>query len=90
MTSLRLGTLRLGIDLGGTKIEIVALDERGNELVRRRVPTPSAQGYDAVLAAIAALVREVEHELGARGTVGVGTPGALSPATGLLRNSNTL
>lgn len=82
--------LRLGIDLGGTKIEIVALDADGTELVRRRVPTPSAEGYDAVIEAIARLVHEVEHQLGARGSVGVGTPGALSPATGLLRNSNTL
>lgn len=83
-------SLRLGIDLGGTKIEIVALDADGRELVRRRVPTPGAEGYDAVVRAITKLVTDVERELGARGSVGVGTPGALSPVTGLLRNSNTL
>ena len=83
-------SLRIGIDLGGTKIEIIALDADGHELVRRRVPTPGAEGYDAVVRAIALLVTDVEHELGARGSVGVGTPGALSPVTGLLRNSNTL
>ena len=81
--------LRLGVDLGGTKIEIVALAPDGRELVRRRVRSPADEGYEAVVAAIAELVLEVESELGARGTVGVGTPGALSPATGLLRNSNS-
>jgi fructokinase len=80
--------LRIGIDLGGTKTEIAALDRSGAELVRRRVATP-AHDYDAVLACIAALVREVERDLGARASVGVGTPGALSRASGLLRNSNT-
>ncbi|MCB9604524.1 MAG: ROK family protein [Sandaracinus sp.] len=81
--------VRLGVDLGGTKIEIVALDPEGRELVRRRVPTPASQGYDAVVGTIVGLVTNVERELGAVGTLGVGTPGALSPATGLLRNSNT-
>lgn len=81
--------VRIGIDLGGTKIEIVALDTRGRELVRRRVPTPQ-RDYRETLAAIAALVASVERELGARGSVGVGTPGSISRATGLLRGSNSL
>ena len=80
--------IRLGIDLGGTKTEIIALDERRNELLRRREPTPAGD-YDATLALIARLVREAEIEIGKRGSVGIGTPGALSPATGLLRNSNS-
>jgi len=82
--------MRIGVDLGGTKIEALALDAGGGELLRRRVPTPQAEGYDAIVAAVASLVRELEAELGAEGTVGVGTPGALSPATGLLKNSNTV
>jgi fructokinase len=81
--------LRLGIDLGGTKIEIIALDEAGRELRRRRVSTPR-DDYRATLDTIAELVSETERELGARGSVGVGTPGAISPATGLLRNSNSI
>jgi fructokinase len=81
-------TLRIGIDLGGTKIEIAALDRDGRELLRRRVATP-AHDYEAIVGAIAGLVAEAERELGARGTVGVGTPGALSRATGVLRNANT-
>ena len=80
--------IRLGIDLGGTKTEIIALDERRNELLRRREPTPAGD-YDATLALVARLVRETEIEVGKRGSVGIGTPGALSPATGLLRNSNS-
>ncbi|HEY8432330.1 MAG TPA: ROK family protein [Sandaracinaceae bacterium] len=82
--------MRIGVDLGGTKIEALALDEDGRELVRRRVPTPQAEGYDAIVAAVRDLVLEVERELGERGTVGVGTPGAISPKTGLLKNSNTV
>ena len=81
--------LRLGIDLGGSKIEIAALDARGAERLRRRVPTPQGD-YAATLAAVAALVQEAERELGARGTVGVGTPGSISRATGLLRGSNSV
>jgi predicted NBD/HSP70 family sugar kinase len=80
--------IRIGVDVGGTKIEIIALDAAGGTLLRRRVPTP-AGSYDAILALIAALVREAELELGERCTLGVGTPGALSPAGELLRNSNS-
>ena len=80
--------LALGIDLGGTKIEIIGLDERGAVLLRRRRPSPRGS-YRATLAAIRALVAEAEAELGARGTIGFGTPGAISPATGLLKNSNS-
>lgn len=79
--------LRIGIDLGGTKIEIAALDDAGRELVRRRVPTPD--GYAATLDAMAALVQEAETALGGRASIGIGTPGALSAATGLIKNSNS-
>ena len=81
-------TLALGIDLGGTKIEIIGLDERGAVLLRRRRPSPQGS-YAATLAAIRDLVAEVEAGLGARGSIGFGTPGAISPATGLLKNSNS-
>ena len=81
--------MRIGVDLGGTKIEVLALDDDGNELLRRRVPTPSGD-YDATVVAIADLVLAVESELGAYGSVGVGTPGALSPFSGLLRNANSV
>jgi predicted NBD/HSP70 family sugar kinase len=80
--------IRLGIDLGGTKTEIIALDERRGELVRRRESTPAGD-YEATLALIATLVRETEADVGKRGSVGVGTPGSLSPATRLIRNSNS-
>ncbi|HTS20289.1 MAG TPA: ROK family protein [Casimicrobiaceae bacterium] len=81
--------LRIGIDLGGTKIEIIALADDGRELLRRRVATPR-EDYDAILGTMAALVRETERELGATGSVGVGTPGSISRATGLLRGSNSV
>ncbi len=80
--------LRIGIDLGGTKIEIVALDPDGDVLVRHRIAAPQGD-YEATLMAIAGLVEETEQALGVRGTVGIGTPGAISPFTGLLRNSNS-
>ena len=85
-------SVRLGIDLGGTKIEIAALDEEGQERLRHRVPTPHGD-YGATLAAIVGLVSETEARLGeAPGAcrVGIGTPGSLSRATGLLRNSNSV
>ena len=80
--------LRLGIDLGGTKIEIIALDASGRELMRRRTPTPQT-GYTATVATVADLIRQVEAELGQTGSVGIATPGALSRATGLMKNCNS-
>ena len=80
--------IKLGVDLGGTKTEVVALDEAGRVVLRRRRPTPKP--YGEIVANIAALVTEAERELGERGTVGVGIPGSISPASGLLRNSNTV
>jgi fructokinase/N-acetylglucosamine kinase len=80
--------LRLGIDLGGTKIEIIALDASGRVLLRRRAPTPQTD-YPATVAAVAGLVSQAETELGQRGTIGIGTPGALSRATGLMKNCNS-
>ena len=82
-------SLRIGIDLGGTKLEIIALDRRGTPLLRRRVPTPQGD-YQATLTAIASLVHETEAELGQQASVGIGTPGAISRATSLLRNSNSV
>ena len=81
--------LRIGVDLGGTKIEIIALADDGRELLRRRVSTPK-EDYEATLDAIASLVREAEEQLGRAGSVGVGTPGSISRATGLLRGSNSV
>ena len=80
--------IRLGIDLGGSKIELIAFDAAGRERLRRRVPTPR-NDYRATLAAIHDLVMQSELELGADGSVGIGTPGSLSRATGRLRNSNS-
>lgn len=79
---------RIGVDLGGTKIEIVALEDDGRELLRRRVATPQGD-YRATIHAIAALVMDAERRLGMRGSVGVGTPGSASPASGLMRNANS-
>jgi fructokinase len=81
--------LRIGVDVGGTKIEAVALDAGGAERARRRVPTPR-DDYAATVEAVARLVEELETTLGARGTVGVGIPGAISPATGLVKNANSV
>ena len=80
--------VKIGIDLGGTKIEIVALGEGNCELFRRRVATPQGD-YWGIISTIAELVKTAEKKLGERGTVGIGTPGAISLATGLLRNSNS-
>ncbi len=79
---------RIGVDLGGTKIEAIALAPDGTTLVRQRVLTPH-DDYDATVQAIVDLVTSVERELGTQGTVGLGTPGAISPATGLIKNSNS-
>lgn len=82
-------TLAIGIDLGGTKMEVVALDEAGRELIRRRQPTPRGD-YAATLETMRSLVLGVEAELATTGTVGVGHPGAISPATGLIKNANSV
>jgi fructokinase len=80
--------VRIGIDLGGTKIEGIALDDAGQVLLRQRVPTPRGD-YAGTVAAIAALVREIEAATGARGSVGVGIPGALSRLSGRVKNANS-
>ena len=81
-------TLRLGIDLGGTKTEIVALAEDGGELLRRRVATPRGD-YMGTIMAVVGLVETVENGLGRRGSVGIGIPGAESRVTGLVKNANS-
>lgn len=80
--------MRIGIDLGGTKIEIMALNAQGDVLVQERIATPQGD-YQGTLQAIADLVYATEQRLGEKGTVGVGTPGAISPGSGKLRNSNS-
>ena len=80
--------IRIGIDLGGTKIEGIALAPDGAELARQRVPTPRT--YDATVDAITLLVHQLESEVGARSTVGVGIPGAVTPSTGLVKNANSV
>jgi len=81
--------MRIGIDLGGTKIEICALNAEGQELLRKRVATPQ-DDYPATLAAISELVLAVEKELGRKATVGIGTPGNSNPVSGLITNSNSV
>lgn len=78
--------IRIGLDLGGTKTEIAALDRDGSELLPRRVPTP-ADRYEDAVRSLAALVTQAEGELGREARVGLGHPGAVEPATGLLRNA---
>ncbi|HQT30756.1 MAG TPA: ROK family protein [Thiobacillus sp.] len=80
--------LRLGIDLGGSKIELIALSPKGQEILRRRVPTPQ-NDYLATVAAVVALVHQTEAELGQGSSIGIGTPGAVSPASGLMKNCNS-
>lgn len=80
--------MRIGIDLGGTKIEGLVLDTDGVECIRLRIPTP-ATSYDADIEAIVGLIAELEAEVGARCTVGIAHPGAVSPATGLVKNANS-
>jgi fructokinase len=80
--------MRIGVDLGGTKIEAISIDTAGATLARRRIDTPRGD-YPGTLRAIAGLVAALETETGSRGTVGVGTPGALSPFTGRMRNANS-
>jgi fructokinase len=78
---------RIGIDLGGTKVEVAALDPGGTLRLRRRLPTPP--DYEATIARITEMVAAAEAEIGARGTIGIGIPGSESPATGLIRGANS-
>jgi fructokinase len=79
----------MGIDLGGTKTEVVVLNEKYNPIYRKRVATPTSD-YDAILMRLTNLVTEAEAVVGQSLAVGIGTPGAISPRSGLLRNSNTV
>jgi len=80
--------MRIGIDLGGTKIEIAALDADNRICLRKRVATPR-DGYNQTLTAIIDLVQQAEQELGCQTSVGIATPGAISPATGKIKNANS-
>lgn len=80
--------IQIGVDFGGTKVEAAALDASGKLLAKARVPNPG--DYDKALVAVRELVTGLEQKLGARGTLGVGAPGSISPATGVMRNANSL
>ncbi len=82
---------RIGIDLGGTKIEGIVLDPEGKEVFRKRIPTEKEKGYEHILHNIVALYGDLARSIGNKPhTIGIGTPGAISPRTGLLKNSNTV
>jgi fructokinase len=78
---------RIGIDLGGTKMEILVLGPAGEPVLRRRTPTP--RGYAEALTTLAGLIAECEAEIGTQASIGIGIPGTMSPATGLMRSPNT-
>jgi len=83
-------SLRVGIDLGGTKTEGIVMDVNGQILLRERRPTPQAEGYDAILNNVQTLAHDLERRAGTACTIGIGTPGAISTRTGCLKNSNTV
>jgi predicted NBD/HSP70 family sugar kinase len=72
--------MRIGVDVGGTKIEIIALDDNGRTIVRRRMATPSAD-YAGIVRAIVDLVVQAQQEIGETASVGIATPGAISATT---------
>ena len=80
--------MKTGIDLGGSKIELIVLDEVGSEHLRKRVPTPQGD-YRATLAALLQLIESAETELRCRTSIGIGTPGSLSRISGRMKNSNS-
>lgn len=80
--------IQIGVDFGGTKIEAAALDSRGKFLARVRAPNPG--NYDAAIRTVCELIEAVEQQAGGRGTVGIGTPGSISPRTGTMRNANSV
>jgi fructokinase len=79
---------RIGIDLGGTKTELLALDDSGREIFRKRVPTPQGD-YGATVRALVSLVEHAENEIKSKASIGIGMPGALSRVTGLVKNANS-
>ena len=81
-------SMRIGIDLGGTKIEGIAIAADGSERTRRRIAAPRGD-YSNTLTAVRGLIEDIERHCGARGSVGIGIPGTISPATGLIKNSNS-
>lgn len=81
--------MRIGIDLGGSKTESIAIDNGGTERARVRIATPS-HSYEEIVSSVVRLVQQTEAQVGQKGTVGVGIPGAISPATGLVKNANTV
>ena len=80
--------MRIGIDLGGTKIEALALSDHGEVLCRQRIASPRGD-YAATLEAIVRLVANIEAEAGRAGSIGIGVPGAISPSTGKIKNANS-
>jgi predicted NBD/HSP70 family sugar kinase len=80
--------MRIGIDLGGTKIELIALNDEGGEILRQRLDTPQGD-YGETVRTVANLVEQAEAELEQHGSVGIGTPGAVSRTTGLMKNCNS-
>ena len=81
-------SLRIGVDLGGTKIELIALDGSGREVLRERIPTPQGN-YEATVSTVVSLIGNAEKTLKAKASVGIGIPGALSRTTGLVKNANS-
>ncbi len=81
--------IRIGIDLGGTKIEIIALDIHNQQIYQKRIPTPQGN-YQATLTCIQTLVRDAENDLSKKASVGIGTPGAISQKTNCLKNANSI
>lgn len=81
--------MHIGVDLGGTKIEVLLLNQQGNELLRKRIPTPQGD-YLGILKAIQMLVSQAEQQASVPCTVGIGTPGAISTVTGLIKNANSV
>ena len=81
--------MRIGIDLGGTKIEGIALDDSGKELLRQRIDAPQGN-YQNTLKSIVKLITDIESATNKKGSVGIGIPGTLSPQTGLVKNANSI
>src|SRR5690242_455261 len=79
---------RIGIDLGGTKIEVIAIGDSGQTLLRERIPTPAGD-YEATVAAITQLARKAQAVAGPHASIGIGTPGSASKATALMINANS-